>query len=236
MKVLAIDTSTEACSAALYIDGELIERYLVAPRKHIELLKPMVQEVMDEAEVDVSELTGLAFGAGPGSFAGLRVACAFVQGMGAGLEIPIVPVSSLMAMAQQVLDNHPERTVLVMLDAKMKEVYWGVYRLEDKEVVRVLPEQVSKIDNVPSFDGIVGLANIIGAGDGWNVVPSWIEALAPEFIEKNIYPRAGEVALLSIDDFENGMALDAEHVSPIYLRDNIALTIEEQKALKAEKV
>ena len=234
MKILAIDTSTEACSAALYIDGELIERYLVAPRKHIELLKPMVDEVMKAAEVDVSELTGLAFGAGPGSFAGLRVACAFVQGMGAGLEIPVVPVSTLKAMAQQVLDTHPDRTVLVMLDAKMKEVYWGVYRLEDKEVITVLPEQVTKIDEIPNFTGIVGLANIIGAGDGWNVTPNWLEALQPEFIEKNVYPRAGEIALLSIDDFENGMALDADQVSPIYLRNNIALTIEEQEALKRE--
>ncbi|WP_077928748.1 tRNA (adenosine(37)-N6)-threonylcarbamoyltransferase complex dimerization subunit type 1 TsaB [Wohlfahrtiimonas populi] len=234
MKILAIDTSTEACSAALYIDGELIERYLVAPRKHIELLKPMVDEVMKVAEVDVSELTGLAFGAGPGSFAGLRVACAFVQGMGAGLEIPVVPVSTLKAMAQQVLDTHADRTVLVMLDAKMKEVYWGVYRLEDKEVVTVLPEQVTKIDEIPNFAGIVGLANIIGAGDGWNVTPNWVEALKPEFIEKNVYPRAGEIALLSIDDFENGMALDADQVSPIYLRNNIALTIEEQEALKKE--
>lgn len=234
MKILAIDTSTEACSAALYIDGELIERYLVAPRKHIELLKPMVDEVIKAAEVDVNELTGLAFGAGPGSFAGLRVACAFVQGMGAGLDIPVVPVSTLKAMAQQVLDNHPDKTVLVMLDAKMKEVYWGVYRLEDKEVITVLPETVTKIDEIPNFAGIVGLANIIGAGDGWNVVPNWVEALKPEFIEKNVYPRAGEIALLAIDDFENGMALDADQVSPIYLRNNIALTIKEQEALKKE--
>lgn len=234
MRILAIDASTEACSAALYMDGELIERYLVAPRKHIELLKPMVDEVLKEAEVDVNDLTGLAFGAGPGSFAGLRVACAFIQGMGAALEIPIVPVSTLKAMAQQVLDNHPDRTVLVMLDAKMKEVYWGVYRLEEREVITVLPEKVTKIDEIPSFAGIVGLANIIGAGDGWNVAPNWVEALKPEIIEKNVYPRAGEIALLSIDDFENGMALDADQVSPMYLRNNIALTIEEQEALKKE--
>lgn len=232
MKILAIDASTEACSAALYTDGELIERYLLAPRKHIELLKPMVEEVMTEAEVDVSDLTGLAFGAGPGSFAGLRVACAFVQGMGVALDIPVVPVSTLMAMAQQVLDNHPERTVLVMLDAKMKEVYWGVYRLEDRQVISVLPDQVTKLSDIPNFSGIVGLANIIGAGNGWDVADTWVETLKPEFIEKNVYPRAGEIALLSVDDFENGMGLDAEQVSPIYLRDNIALTLEEQEALK----
>ncbi len=235
MKVLAIDTSTEACSAALYMDGELIERYLVAPRKHIELLKPMVDEVMKEAEINVDELTGLAFGAGPGSFAGLRVACAFVQGMGAALEIPVVPVSSLMAMAQQVLDNHPDRTVLVMLDAKMKEVYWGVYRLEEKQVIAVLPEKVTKIEEIPNFSGIVGLGNIIGAGDGWNVAPNWAEALKPELIEKNVYPRAGEIALLSLKDLESGMGLDADQVSPTYLRNNIALTIEEREALKKEE-
>lgn len=229
MKILAIDASTEACSAALYTDGELIERYLLAPRKHIELLKPMVEEVMTEAEVDVGDLTGLAFGAGPGSFAGLRVACAFVQGMGVALDIPVVPVSTLMAMAQQVLDNHPERTVLVMLDAKMKEVYWGVYRLEDRQVISVLPDQVTKLSDIPNFSGIVGLASIIGAGNGWDVADTWVEALKPEFIEKNVYPRAGEIALLSVDDFENGMGLDAEQISPIYLRDNIALTLEEQK-------
>lgn len=234
MKILAIDASTEACSAALYVDGELIERYLLAPRKHIELLKPMVDEVICAAEIDVNDLTGLAFGAGPGSFAGLRVACAFVQGMGVALDIPIVPVSTLMAMAQQVLDTNPDKTVLVMLDAKMKEVYWGVYRMEDRQVVSVLPDQVTKITDVPNFTGIVGLGNIIGAGDGWEVAQNWAEALQPEFIESNVYPRAGEIALLSVDDFESGMGLDAEQVSPIYLRNNIALTIEEQQALKAE--
>ncbi|OYQ73039.1 tRNA (adenosine(37)-N6)-threonylcarbamoyltransferase complex dimerization subunit type 1 TsaB [Wohlfahrtiimonas sp. G9077] len=235
MKVLAIDTSTEACSAALYVEGELIERYLVAPRKHIELLKPMVDEVMKEAEVDIKELTGLAFGAGPGSFAGLRVACAFMQGIGAALDLPIVPVSSLMAMAQQVLDTHPDRTVLVMLDAKMKEVYWGVYRLENKQVVTVLPEAVTPITDIPNFSGIVGLGNIIGAGNGWDVAPNWVEALSPELIEKNVYPRAGEVALLAIEDLENGMGLHADQISPSYLRNNIALTVEEQKAQRAQK-
>ncbi len=234
MKILAIDTSTEACSAALYSDGELVERYLLAPRKHIELLQPMVAEVMAEADVKVSDLTGLAFGAGPGSFAGLRVSCAFIQGMGVALGIPVVPVSTLKAMAQQILETNPEKTVLVMLDAKMKEVYWGVYRSEDKEVISVLPEQVSKIEDVPNFSGVVGLGNIVGAGDGWSVAPNWSEALNPEFIDKSVYPRAGEIALLSLNDFEKGMGLDAEQVSPIYLRNNIALTIEEQAALKKD--
>lgn len=236
MKILAIDASTEACSVALYIEGELIERYLVAPRKHIELLKPMVVDVMAEAEVDVQELTGLAFGAGPGSFAGLRVACAFIQGMGVALDIPVVPVSTLKAMAQQILETQSDKTVLVMLDAKMKEVYWGVYRLEGKEVIAILPEKVSKIDEIPNFSGVVGLGSIVGVGDGWVVAPNWITALNPEFVDKNVYPRAGEIALLSLNDFEKGMGLDAEQVSPIYLRNNIALTIEEQKLLKKESV
>ncbi len=235
MKILAIDTSTEACSAALYTDGEIIERFVLAPRKHIELLQPMVKEVVDEAGITLDELTGLAFGAGPGSFAGLRVACSFIQGVGAGLNLPIVPVSTLMAMAHHTLESDPETSVIPMLDAKMHSVYWGIYRMEENQIVTIYPDQVSDLDDIPNLHGIVGLRNLMGAGEGWSIATEWVTQLSPEKIIEKCYPRAGEVALLAIKDLEKGLGLHADQVSPTYLRNNIALTIEEQNALKAKK-
>lgn len=234
MKILAVDASTEACSAAVYVNEELVERLTLAPRKHIELLKPMTEEVMEAAEIEYKELHGLAFGVGPGSFAGLRIACGFVQGLGAGLNIPIVPVSTLAALAYPVLEEHPDALVMPMLDAKMHEVYWGIYALDEEGELKIVEEdQVSSLEEVYARFG--GDQSFLAVGDGWGLEPESIGKLNATLIEDRHYPRAGDIALLAIRDLEKGLGLYADQVSPIYLRHNIAMTIEEQKAFRAEK-
>ena len=247
MKILAVDASTEACSAAVYVNGEIVERLTLAPRKHIELLKPMTEEVMEAAEIEFKELHGLTFTVGPGSFAGLRIACGFIQGLGAGLNIPIVPISTLAALAYPVLEENPDAIVMPVMDAKMQEVYWGVYALDDdgdlkiieKDQVNSLEEIYAKLDDIregiESKTGKYGEFKFLGVGDGWLLDESALETMGVTLVEDHNYPRAGDLTLLAMKDLEKGLGLYADQVSPVYLRHNIALTIEEQKALRAEK-
>ncbi|PWD86279.1 tRNA (adenosine(37)-N6)-threonylcarbamoyltransferase complex dimerization subunit type 1 TsaB [Ignatzschineria cameli] len=247
MKILAVDASMEACSAAVYVNGEIVERLSVAPRKHIELLKPMTEEVIEAAEIELSELHGLAFAVGPGSFAGLRIACGFIQGLGAGLERPIVPISTLAALAYPILEEHPDALVMPMIDAKMNEVYWAIYGLDEegdlkiieKDQVNTLAEIYARVEDIrESIEAKTGQyenVTLYGVGDGWLLDEEALTRLAATLVEDRHYPRAGDIALLAKRDLERGLGLYADQVSPVYLRHNIAMTIEEQKAFRAEK-
>ena len=164
MKILAIDTATEACSAALYFDGEINQQYRVAPREHSHIILPMIDQLLAEAGIRVSDLDALAFGRGPGSFMGVRIAAGVTQGIAFAWDLPVVPISTLAAIAQTAHAETGATSVLSAIDARMNEVYWGAYRLSDdgcmeltgKEIV-ILPEQV----NCP------GEHDWCGAGSGW---------------------------------------------------------------------
>ena len=125
MKLLALDTATEACSAALYIDGEIKQEYQLAPREHTRLILAMVESLLVEAGITIKQLDALAFGRGPGSFTGVRIATGAVQGMAYGADLPVVPVSTLASIAQSVHDEHQAESVLTAIDARMQAVYWA---------------------------------------------------------------------------------------------------------------
>ncbi len=235
MKILALDASTEACSVAVYVNGEIVERLAVTPRKHIEVLMPMIKEVMAESELTYQELSGLAFAAGPGSFAGLRIACGFAQGLGSGLNLPIVPISTLATLALPLLEEYPDKEILPIMNARMNEVYWGLYRKGENQLVsHVLEDQVSSLDYLYELFEGKG-ENLVGVGDGWLLDEQSEQIIAPYALSEQRHPRAGEVALLAKREIEQGLGLYADQVSPIYLRDNVALTLQEQAALRAAK-
>src|SRR5690554_5943555 len=127
MKLLAIDTATEACSVALLVDGQTFDRYAVIPRLHARQVLPMVQQVLDEAGTALAAVDAIAFGQGPGAFTGLRIAAGVVQGLAFALDKPVLPVSSLAAIAQRVWREQQAGQVAVAIDARMDEVYWGCY-------------------------------------------------------------------------------------------------------------
>ncbi len=127
MRLLALDTSTEACSAALFQDGAITLRFEITERSHADLILPMVESLLGEAGLALADLDGLAFGRGPGGFTGLRIATGVVQGLALGAGLPVAPVSSLAAVAEQVPAGEGE-AILVCNDARMGEVYWGVFR------------------------------------------------------------------------------------------------------------
>lgn len=222
MKLLAIDTSTEACSAALYLDGVINARYQIAPREHAALILTTIDTLLRESAITLPALDALAFGRGPGSFTGLRIAAGVIQGLAYGAGRPVVPVSSLAALAVRAWRERGATHVLATLDARIDEVYWGAYQvnrhglptLKGEEVV-CAPEHVPRPPPGTWF----------GAGSGWGAYDARLKiALGQQEIEHyaGCYPHAEDVARLAVDAFHGGLAVDAAQALPVYLRDDVA--------------
>lgn len=222
MKLLAIETSTIACSAALLIDDEIRERYELAPQRHADLLLPMIGELLSEAGLTPMQLDGLAFGRGPGAFTGLRIAAGVAQGIACGADLPVAPVSTLAALAQGAADRSTR--VLAVMDARMNEVYWGIHEAGADGLMQLRgDERVCAPDAapLPAGDGW------FGAGDGWGAYGEVLRArlgagLAGDDAAR--YPRAREVVLLARAIALRGGMVAAEHALPVYLRDRVAQT------------
>jgi tRNA threonylcarbamoyladenosine biosynthesis protein TsaB len=167
MRILAVDTATEACSAALAWEGDLIERYDVIGRGHAERLLPMVQDVLAEGGVALSALDAIAFGRGPGSFTGLRIGAGVTQGLAFGANLPVVPVSDLAALAARAATQRNERYVLACLDARMAQVYWAAFDCADVNApVALTPEAVSDAGDVRLPDGTGDIPIFLSGGRG----------------------------------------------------------------------
>ncbi len=230
MKILAVETATEACSAALYLDGIVLERFEIVPREHTRLILPMVDELMAEAQLTHSHLDAVAFGRGPGSFTGLRIAAGVAQGIAFGADLPVAPVSTLAAMAWQGLAEEQADFALVALDARMEEVYWGVYRKVPEsrksdlfEIEQAAPEAVVSPAQVPV--PLPDFATAVGLGAGWEVYRERLDCRVntTQFIaiRPEILPRAGVVARLAVKAVRAGKTLPPEQAQPVYLRDRV---------------
>lgn len=220
MRLLALDTSTEACSVALLLDGKLRLRFELTERSHAELVLPMVSSVLDEAGLALADLDGLAFGRGPGAFTGLRIASGVVQGLAFGADLPVAPVSSLAAVAEQVRAAAGE-PVLVCNDARMGEVYWGLFRREaDGTVLALADEAVSRPDSVGV--GVPSARHVAG-----NALPRY-PALAARLrtaglqFHDGVYPRADAIARLGAIELAAGRGVPAEQALPVYVRNDVA--------------
>ena len=220
-RILAIETATAACSAALSIDGEVEERYALAPRQHAALILPMVESLLASAELTVTQLDALAFGQGPGAFTGVRIAASVAQGIAFAANLPVVPVSTLAALAGSAMREAGGSHVMVALDARMHEVYWGVYT-RDAGGLPVLQgrEVVSAADDVL----MPGEGRWIAAGSGWEVYAGVLMPRAGERVVRllpDLEPRAHDIALIGADRFAWGEAGPAGDAVPVYLRDQV---------------
>jgi tRNA threonylcarbamoyladenosine biosynthesis protein TsaB len=223
-KLLAIDTSTEACSAALLCDGQVHERYQLAPREHGRLILNMIDEVLADAGLSLKQLDALAFGRGPGAFTGVRIATGVIQGLAFGADLPVLPVSSLAALAQGTVRQHGATRVLAALDARMGEIYWGVYRCDaaglmvEDEAERVCPAQQVE---APAGMGWFGVGSGFAAYDA--ILRERLGAALVDCAPDD-YPQARDVAVLGAAAFARGEAVSAELALPVYLRDNVVQT------------
>jgi tRNA threonylcarbamoyladenosine biosynthesis protein TsaB len=224
IKLLAIETSTEACSAALLCDGQVHDRYQLAPREHGRLILGMVDAVLAEAGLSLQQLDGLAFGRGPGAFTGVRIATGVIQGLAFGADLPVVPVSTLAALAQGALRQRGAMQVLAALDARMAEVYWGVYRCDAAGMMT--EAEAERVCAASHID--------VPAGTGWFGVGGGFAAYAEILRERlgavltdcapDVYPQARDVAVLGAAALARGEGVSAELALPVYLRDNVVQT------------
>ena len=224
VSLLAIDTSSEACSVALQVGGAVSFRFTDQPRKHAEQVLPMVDALLAEAEISLKALNGIAFGRGPGSFTGLRIAAGTVQGLAFGADLPVVPVSSLMGLAQTAWRVHGWQQVHAAFDARMGEVYWGSYqRLADGNWQLQGQEAVTPPSQVLQAAGIEPAEGWQGAGSGW-CHAAVLEAQAGPLLacDAGLLPHAQDLLPLAQLAFLRGEAITAEQVVPVYLRNEVA--------------
>ena len=217
MKILAIDTATERCSVTLRTEARTFDRVIDTPRGHADLILTLVQDVLNEAATTLADLDAIAYGRGPGGFTGVRIAIGVAQGLAFGASLPTVGISDLAAVAQQVAA--PGDRVLVCMDARMNEVYWGVFDCgADGLVVAAGIEQVSAPAGV---DAQVATITKL-AGTGFRAYPELAQRFAM-FPPTDALPRAAEIALLGAAALRKGEGRPAHEAQPVYLRDNVAV-------------
>ena len=221
MKILALDTATEACSAALLIDGDVHERFKIAPRAHARLLLPMLDELLAAAALKPAGLDAIAFGRGPGSFTGVRIAASVAQGIAFAADLPVLPVSTLAALARAALHVDPARQVFVAIDARMNEVYWAAYAGDARGMpVALCDEQVTDAATVRVPTG----ERWYGVGSGWAAYPEALRVhFGPTLIgcDADALPHAAHIAHLAALDLVAGRAVPAEKALPVYLRNQV---------------
>lgn len=224
LKLLAFDTSNDTCSCCLHVDGESTSRRVREPRRHAELLLGMVVDLLAEGGLDLGELDALAFGRGPGSFTGLRIASGVAQGLARGRRLPVVPVSSLRALAQGARRRWHWSRVHCLFDARMDEVYAGSFAVGDSGLMEAVSvEQVRSPHNLE----LDRTGPWEGAGGGWTPYAELLAqrfGLRPDEDARNIDPEAVDVAALAAHDFAAGLTVSAAEAVPVYLRNQVALT------------
>ena len=229
MKIIALDTATELCSAALWIDGSSSTREDARPRGAGELVLGMIEQLLAEAGLELSALDAIAFGRGPGGFTGVRLAAAVAQGLGFSAGLPLLPVSDLRAVAQRALIEPEAPTrVLVCQDARMRQVYWGCFQSAETgpPAGRVAQpagaEQVADPEAVRLPEAWADAA-VCGAGSGFEAYAALTNQpyLRISVIRGSLRPRALEIARLAEAD-GLARAVAPESVEPVYLRDEVA--------------
>src|SRR5258706_10466541 len=217
LSLLALDTSPEYRSAALLRGEELTHREAHAVQRHSELILPMIEDLLAAAGLDLEQLDGIAFGAGPGSFTGLRIACGVAQGLAFGAGLPVVPVGTLLALAEAA--GAPR--VVACLDARMGEIYHAAYQRNGAGWSETVMPNVCKADAAPALEG----GDWVGCGSGFAV---YGDALAARYhgqlarVQSQAFPHAREVAQLALRLLAAGHGVPAEQAGPVYLRDKVA--------------
>jgi len=218
-KILAIDTATSACSVALQIDNEIIEYYEVTPKQHSTLILPMIQDVLKIANLRLNELDAIAFGHGPGSFTGVRLAASITQGLCFGANIPAIGISTLQAIAERAFREKKVNNVLVACNAYMQEIYFAAYiKNNDGFMEAVIPDMISKAENL-CLPKKLAEYEWYAAGDAWEQYNIQIK----HNIEKEniIYPSAKDIVILARAKFKRGEILKTTEITPVYLQNNL---------------
>lgn len=218
MKILAIDTATEACSAALLLDDHREEIFEIIPRKHTERILPMIDELLSNSNIDLKQLDAIAFNCGPGSFTGVRVGTSVAQGLAFSADLPVIPVSSLAALAQLALRQENMQSVLSVIDARMNEVYWGYYQQQSGIMALLGEEHVTPADKISLQQQCHCL------GSGWDAYQNELQQSELVNITSSTnecFPHALDIAILAESFYKQGHFVNADMAIPTYIRDEV---------------
>lgn len=224
LNVLCVDTSTEACSVALLkqngSEQAIFDNFMFAPREHTTKILPTVESVLADAGIVVSDLDVVAYGRGPGSFTGVRIGISIAQGLAFGIEKPMVGVSTLQAMAQQAYKNNQASDVYAAIDARMGEVYFAHYQLLDDLMTLVSEEVVIKPEDLIAQKLTVH-ENAVLVGTGWQAYPELLAYFANAQLLDIEFPSSKYMLEQVVFDLEQGLAVEPELATPVYLRDKV---------------
>lgn len=218
--ILALDTCTEACSAALYYQGKVFAELADAPREHSQRLLPMVEAVLKQADIGLDKLDAIAYGRGPGSFTGIRICTSMTQGLALGLDLPVIGISTLAAMAQMAIAEHAAEQVLCCIDARMGEVYWGQFVAVDGVATLIGQEVVSAPEQIQL--ALEMSKPIVGCGTGFDAYPNLLslgKGITPSTEVK--YPDARAMLTLAEVGIKAGLTTSVDELEPVYLRDTV---------------
>lgn len=238
MNLLAIETSTDACSVALLCGTQVLTDHRIASQQHGRLVLPMIDSLMAQAELSVKQLDGVVFGRGPGSFTGVRIAVALTQGIALGADVGVIGISTMNTIAQGVYRLHGDSRVAVSIDARMDEVYFAAYLLDDSGVMGPEPvgeEILCRPDSIPSLSETPSRR---WAGSGAQRYAGMLEAqyaVPLASIRTDIWPNAYDLISLAMPRIHSGELQAAEHAMPVYLRNKVADTTVERALAKQAK-
>jgi len=226
LNLLAVETTTELCSVALLRGGDLFVEEEIAENRHSELLVPMIRKVLERAHLTALQMDAFGFGQGPGSFTGIRIACGIIQGLAFAARRPVVPVASLLTLAEQ----SNESRVIAALDARMGEAYLAAYARNGDDWDEVIAPRLVDAQSLPSLPG----RRWVSTGSGFDR-HEWLREAYRDSLEMRFegdLPRAGAVARIAARRFARGGGIAAAQAAPLYLRDKVALTTEERHRAK----
>jgi tRNA threonylcarbamoyladenosine biosynthesis protein TsaB len=221
MNILALDTCTECCSAALLYQGQVFERVEITQRGHSDLILGMMNDLFKQAETSISVIDAVAFGRGPGSFTGVRVGVGVSQGIAYARDVPVIPISTLAAVAQDATDALDVEHIAVAMDARMGEIYCASYSVEDGLVVALNEERVCPPEQFTPFES----QQWNGVGTGWREYDSILRQCFTDNLNQvsiEHYPKASSILKLAQIEAEAGRMLPADQALPVYLRNNVA--------------
>ncbi|WP_240220956.1 tRNA (adenosine(37)-N6)-threonylcarbamoyltransferase complex dimerization subunit type 1 TsaB [Rheinheimera hassiensis] len=219
IKLLALDTSTEACSVALQVGTDILTLDEVCPQQHSKRVLPMVQQLLSKAGISLNQLDGIVFGRGPGSFTGVRIGVGVTQGLAFGADIPVYGVSTLAAMAQAAHRLYAASQVVAAIDARMAEVYIGSFSIQQGLMLALSGEVAIKPQDITGFD-ISG--EVYAVGTGWQTYADALLQKQPAVIANDIlYPSAQDMLTLALPALDAGQFIAAELAEPVYVRDDV---------------
>jgi tRNA threonylcarbamoyladenosine biosynthesis protein TsaB len=227
LKILALDTSTEYCSVALLHDAEILNQEVLAEQRHSELILPMVRRTLDEAGLTLRQLDGIAFGSGPGSFTGLRIACGVTQGLALGADLPVIGVCTLEALVQDAGEKAMIAGVIAALDARMGEIYHAAYKRTEDGWLPVSEPALCLPQKAPMVSG----SNWTGCGSGFDMYGEILRSRYDGFIGhviSGLRPNAHAILQLAAAEFRKGLGIDPANAGPLYIRNKVALKEKER--------